>query len=67
MHYFLEIITSNPLIYTVDHPDLIVGSFMENSIGPKRVNIFSFHVFFRTKRLTRAAVVHPQPNVKIPV
>ena len=34
IQYFLEIITCNPLIYTMDHPDLIVCSFMENSIGP---------------------------------
>ena len=34
---FLEIIICDPLIYTLDHPDLIVCSFMGNSIGPKRV------------------------------
>ena len=32
---FLEIITSDPSIYTMDHPDVIVCSFMENSIGLK--------------------------------
>ena len=24
-------------VYTIDHPDIIVCSFMEQSIGPKRV------------------------------
>ena len=33
----LAIITCDPSVYTTDHPDLIVCSFMENSIGPKRV------------------------------
>ena len=33
----LEIITSDPSIYTIDHPDLTVSNFMENSIGPRRV------------------------------
>ena len=36
MHYFLEILTSYPSIYTMDHPDVIVCSFMVNSIGLKR-------------------------------
>ena len=31
------IITCCPSIYTMDHPDFIVCSFMENSIGLKRV------------------------------
>ena len=34
---FLEIITCDASIYTMDHPDFIVCSFMENSICPKRV------------------------------
>ena len=25
-------------MYTMDHSDIIIYSFMENSIGPKRVN-----------------------------
>ena len=29
--------TGSPSIYTMNHPDLIVYSFMENSIGLKRV------------------------------
>ena len=33
----LEIIVCDPLINTMDHSDLIVCSFMENNIGPKRV------------------------------
>ena len=32
---FLEIVTYNPIIYTIDHPDFIVCSFKENSIGLK--------------------------------
>ena len=36
---FFEItcITCNPSIYTMDHPDLTVSNFMENSVGLKRV------------------------------
>ena len=34
IQYFLEIITCDPSIYTMDHPDLIVCSFKKNSIGP---------------------------------
>ena len=34
---FLEIITCNPSIYTMVHPICIVCSFVENSIGLKRV------------------------------
>ena len=37
MQYFLETITCDPSIYKLDHPDLIVCSFIDNSIGPKRV------------------------------
>ena len=36
IQYFLEIITSDPSIYTMNHPYLIVCIFMENSIGPKK-------------------------------
>ena len=36
----LEIITYVPSVYTVDHPDFIVCSHMENSIGLKRENDF---------------------------
>ena len=37
--YLLEIyITYDPSIYTMEHPDFIVGSFMENSIGLKKIN-----------------------------
>ena len=38
---FLEIITCVPSVYKMDHPNFIVCSFMENSIGLKRVNILS--------------------------
>ena len=34
---FLEIITSNPSIYKMDHPDLTVSNFMENDICLQRV------------------------------
>ena len=34
---FWEIITCDPSIYTIDHPDFIVCTFMEFSIGLKRV------------------------------
>ena len=37
--FCLEIITCDPLIYTMDNPDLTVSNFMEHSIGPKRVNL----------------------------
>ena len=33
----LELINCDPLIYTMDHSDFTVCSFMENSISPKRV------------------------------
>ena len=39
--YFWEIITCDPSIYTMDHPDLqnaAIPNFIEQSIGPKRVN-----------------------------
>ena len=40
MQYCLEIVTCDPLnIYALDHPDFIVYSPMENSIGKKRVII----------------------------
>ena len=35
---FLQIITCDPSTYSMDHPDLIVCRFMENSIRLKRVN-----------------------------
>ena len=43
----LEIITFDPLIYTMDHPDLTVSNFMENSIGPKRVKGYSLHLILK--------------------
>ena len=36
IQYFLEIITHNLSIYTMDHPDLTVSSFMENPTGLKK-------------------------------
>ena len=44
VQYFLEIITSGPSIYTMDHPDLFICSFMENSIGHKRIKGSSFRI-----------------------
>ena len=37
IQYVSEIITCDPSIYTIDHPDLTVSIFMENFIGLKRV------------------------------
>ena len=34
---FLEIITCDPSIYTMDHPDLTVSIFIGNSIGTQTV------------------------------
>ena len=45
MQYFLEIITSDPSIYTMDHPD-----FMEYSIGPKRVNTINLRYSLNSMR-----------------
>ena len=36
-HFCGEIITCGPSIYTMDHPDLTVLNFIENSISLKRV------------------------------
>ena len=35
--FYKETLNCNSSIHTMGHPDLIVCSFMENSIGPKRV------------------------------
>ena len=35
--YYLEFITSDPLIYTTDHPKFIVSSQKEESISTQRV------------------------------
>ena len=39
MQYNLEIINCDPSIYTKDHPDFIVCSFIEYSICQKRVKM----------------------------
>ena len=44
---FLQIITCNPSIYIIDHPDLTVSSFMGNSIALKRVKTLLFFFLFR--------------------
>ena len=36
---FFEVLTCDPSIYTMDHPDLPVSNFMENFIGLKRVEV----------------------------
>ena len=36
---FWEIIICDPSIYTMDHPIFIVCSFMENSIGLKKITV----------------------------
>ena len=33
IQYFLEIISCDPSIYKLDHPDLTLSNFMGNSIG----------------------------------
>ena len=38
IHYFMNVITRNPSIYTMDHSDLIAFSYTENFIGLKKVN-----------------------------
>ena len=37
LQYFWEIITGDPSIYTVDHTDFIVCSYIENLVSLKRV------------------------------
>ena len=44
IQYVLEVITSDPLLYTMYHPDFIIYIFMENSIGLEK-NIGITHVF----------------------
>ena len=38
IQYYLEIITCDLSVHTMDHPDLVVSNFMENSVGLQRVN-----------------------------
>ena len=42
----LKIIICDPLIYIINHPDLTVCSFMENSIGLKRVKFYKDYKLF---------------------
>ena len=42
IQYFKEIITIDPSIYTMVHPDLTVSSFMEKFIGFQKVKILSY-------------------------
>ena len=46
-HFFLKFIICDPSIYIMDHPDLTVCSFMENSIGLKRVKFYKDYKLFR--------------------
>ena len=46
IQYFWEIITCDPSIYAMDYPDLFICSFMENSIGPKRVDVIYIDLTF---------------------
>ena len=39
MHFYLEIITCDPLMYTMDLPKFIVSIQKEESISGKRVNM----------------------------
>ena len=39
-----EIITCDPSIYTMDHPDLLVTNLMENSIKLKSVNTIRLRI-----------------------
>ena len=50
---FFEIITRDPSIYTMDHHDFIVCSFMENSLGLKWVkNLHLALSFFKLTEKT---------------
>ena len=40
----LEIITCDSSIYAMDHADIIVRGFLENSIDPKRVKLTLYQV-----------------------
>ena len=47
---FLEIVSCNPSIHTMDHPDLTESNFMENSIGPKglkRTATLTISIFYQ--------------------
>ena len=47
IHYFLKIINCDPSTYIMDHPDFIVCSFVENSIGLKTVKFYKDYKLFR--------------------
>ena len=52
IQYVSETIICDPSIYTIDHPDLTVSIFMENSIGLKRVQrITAFCLFLERKTM----------------
>ena len=62
----MEIITCDPLIYTIDHPDFTC-SFMENSIGLKRVEALrrqaqpGIYTVYRRKGAYPCKTAFPEP------
>ena len=63
-----EIIACNPTIFRMGHPALPVSNFMENSIGPKRVQweigsvVLYIPWFFLCVHLSYD-VIHPQEQI----
>ena len=45
IQYFLEIITCHPSIYLIDHADLAVSKFVENSIVLKKVKVRQYKTY----------------------
>ena len=58
---YLEIITCDSSIYTMDHPDFIVYGFMENSILVKKVKVVMLptylNFFLKTKNRKTSPVI----------
>ena len=42
IQYFLEIISCDPSKYRIEHPDLTVSNFIENSIDLKVVSFYTY-------------------------
>ena len=55
--YYLEIISCDPSIYAMDHLDLTVSNFMEDSIGLQRV----------VKRGIQVAGFHASTHDRVPM
>ena len=51
--FFLKIITCDPSIYPMDHPDLTISNFIGNSIGTKKglMCVSTYHIISREKFL----------------